>query len=135
MKKSKRLLTIILSLIMMVTIIGGTTISVSAATFKSGPYNVTKTFLATNVGGRGSTSYSGATAEYLVAIITTTKVNQNGTKITPDMDDAYAYNATSSGVAKVSCSGTGNKYTKVTCTHSAKYPGYSETSSNSSQSF
>lgn len=135
MKLSKKMIAVFMSLVMMCGVIGGTAISASAATFKSGPYNVTKTFLATNVGGRGSTSYSGAKAEYLVAIITTTKVNQNGTKITPDMDDAYDYNTTSSGVAKVSCSGTGNKYTKVTCTHSAKYSGYSETSSNSSQSF
>lgn len=136
MKKSKKVLSILLSLVMMFSIIGGSTISATAATtFKSGPYYVNKNFLATKLGGRGSTSYSGATAEYLVAMIVTTKVNKNGTKINPDMDDAYAYNTTSSGVAKVSCSGTTNRYTKVTCTHGAKYPGYSETASNSSESF
>lgn len=135
MKLNKKLISFLLALTMIFSVIGGSVINASAATFKSGPYNVTKTFLATNVGARGSTSYSGAKAEYLLAIIVTTKVNKNGTKITPDMKDAYDYNTTSSGVAKVSCSGTTNRYTKVTCTHGAKYPGYSETASNSSQSF
>lgn len=135
MKLNKKLISFLLALTMIFSVIGGSVINASAATFKSGPYNVTKTFLATNVGARGSTSYSGAKAEYLLAVIVTTKVDKSGTKIKPDMDDVYAYNATSSGVAKVSCAGTTNRYKKVTCTHGAKYPGYSETASNSSQSF
>lgn len=135
MKQSNKLKALISIALVIITMTTSVITAYAYPTFKSGPYNVNKIFLATTQSGTGGTEYNGASAEYIGAFIVAAKVDKNGNGLNPDMKESYAYNAKHSGGAKISCTGTSNKYTKVTCTHGAQYKGYSLTSSNSVKSF
>ena len=135
MKKNNMLRVLISIALIVLTMTTSVITAYAYPTFRSGPYNVDKILIATNQGAIGATAYDGATAEYLLAIVVSTKEDQYGNRLTPDTKDSYAYNTKHSGGARISCTNTSNKYIKVTCTHGAKYRGYAETSSNSSKSF
>ncbi len=132
-KKSnlKRGLLVFLCAVLMTSFIGA--FPAYADSFQSGGHTVKKFFVPTNTSCTGGTT-ADYTAEYLVAILTSRRVNSSGDLVKPVMDDATSYNTKTSGRAYIS-SGSGYKFKMVCCTHGAKYPGYSETSSNSVKNF
>lgn len=131
MKLSKRLTALLAAILMTVTMFTGTiTASAAYPTFKSGGHNVSMILTVYTQKAYASTIYTPVKAEYIVAFVVAAQYDKNGNKVKADMDDAYQYDAISSGQAYISCQGTANKYKSFTSTHGAKYKGYAETSSN-----
>lgn len=134
MKKTKKLLAVLLALAM-VAPIGTLTAYAKTGTFKVGSYTVTKTLNSISLSATAKTT-SSAKAEYLTVVVMGRKVDHNQNFIALDMDDAYDYNTTSSGQAGISVgsvsSGATSKYyyETVTSSHGAKFTGYKEAASN-----
>lgn len=149
MKSSKRITALFAAVLMVITMFTGTITAFATdefnenaedivlsmetfgayPTFKSGGHDVNKILIVSSQMASSGTSFSGAKAEYLVAITVASQYDKNGNKGKLDTKDSYAYDAYHSGGAKITCSGT-NRYKSVTSTHSAKYKGYAETASN-----